>query len=253
MSPQERDPNELSLNQIETIWTMMQQAQLDAPQGAADARNALVLRYARAVRRYIGAVTRDDHAADELAQDVMVRMMKGDFAGADPSRGRFRDFLRVAIRNMVRNYWSREQRRKGIPLEVTDDPAAPGDDEEWTQAWRQTLLDMAWEDLRRYEQRTSGSVSYILLRLRADYPDDDTTSLTERLQTATGKTFRTDAVRQQLRRARLRFAQYLVDEVVRGLDNPTPAAIEDELISGGLMPYVRDFLPNDWRTSGELA
>ena len=69
---------------------------------------------------------------------------------------------------------------------------------------------------------------------------------------AAGKRFRADAVRQQLRRARLRFAELLVQEVARGIDDPTPARLEEELIDVGLMEYVRDFLPADWRTTGEL-
>ena len=97
-----------------------------------------------------------------------------------------------------------------------------------------------------------GNVSYTLLRLRARYPDDDTGQLAGRLAGAVGRDYQLAAVRQQLRRARLRFAQLLVEEVSRSLDEPTPDRVEQELVDTGLMEYIRDFLPSDWRETGQL-
>lgn len=62
------------------------------------------MRYAPAIRRFVQVVVRDPSLADELSRDAIVRVLRGDFAGADPSRGRFRDLLKTAIRNMARNY-----------------------------------------------------------------------------------------------------------------------------------------------------
>ena len=78
--------------------------------------------------------------------------------------------------------------------------------------------------------------------LRADHPDDDSEQQAARLSQATGKTFRADAARQQLRRARARFAELLLEEIARTLDQPTPERVQEELIELGLMDYVRDFL-----------
>jgi hypothetical protein len=36
--------------------------------------------------------------------------------------------------------------------------------------------------------------------------------------------------------------------VAQTLAEPTPACVEEELIEVGLMPYIRDFLPDVWRT-----
>ncbi len=46
--------------------------------------------------------------------------------------------------------------------------------------------------------------------------------------------------------------QYLVDEVAQCLDNPEPDAVEEELAELGLIRYVKDFMPPDWRTNGLL-
>jgi hypothetical protein len=55
------------------------------------------------------------------------------------------------------------------------------------------------------------SASYTLLRLRADHPDHTSDQLAARFSSATGQTVRADAVRQKLRRARLRFADLVRD------------------------------------------
>src|SRR5262245_5988742 len=98
------------IDAITTRWSLLRLAH-DASADTVQARQALVLRYASAIRRYLGAVLRSRDDADELAQEVIVRLMRGDFAGADPSRGRFRDFLKTAVRNMVSNHWSKQSRR----------------------------------------------------------------------------------------------------------------------------------------------
>ena len=91
-----------------------------------------------------------------------------------------------------------------------------------------------------------------MLRLRADHPDDDMERLAARLSEKTGKPFQAAALRQQLRRSRLRFAQLLVEEVAAGLDDPTPGRVEEELRETGLYAYVSDFLPPNWRNTGVL-
>jgi hypothetical protein len=207
------------------------------------------MRYARAIRNYVGALIKEPHDADEVAQEVLVRLLRGQFAAASPQRGRFRHMLAVAAHNLVRNYWQRRRRQAGIELDVGEFPdrSPPEMEAEATATWRQAMLDLAWKALEEYERATPSSVAWTVLRLRAEYPSDDSESLASRLSERTGRSFRPDAVRQQLRRARLRFAEALLQEVARGLDEPTPLRVEEELIDVGLMEYVQDFLPADWR------
>jgi hypothetical protein len=111
---------------------------------------------------------------------------------------------------------------------------------------------LTWAALQAFEREHPGSIAWTLLRLRADCPDEDSNELAARLSEAIGRTVQPAAVRQQLRRARLRFAQLVIEGIARGLDNPTPERVEEELIEVRLMEYVRDFLPPDWRQRGEL-
>lgn len=241
-----------SLAQIATQWSLLRLAHEDTIAGSAAARQTLLMRYNRAVRRFVGLLVRDPQMADDVAQDAMVRMMRGDFAKADANRGRFRDLLRQALRNMVRNHWARENRRAGEPLDEEQFAADDAPEDPWLAEWTSVVLETTWRGLEDFQKQTKGSLAYTVLRLRTDFPDDDSEQLAARLTTVVGRTMNAAATRQQLRRARLRFAQLLVAETARGLTNPTPAAVEEELMSLGLMEYVRDFLPTDWRTLGQL-
>jgi hypothetical protein len=162
--------------------------------------------------------------------------------------------LAVAAHNLVRNYWQRKRKQAGVDLDIgalAAPEATPEVEAEAAAAWRQSMLDLAWKALEDYERATPGSVSWTVLRLRAEHPGDDSEGLAARLSQRTGRPFRPDAIRQQLRRARVRFAQALLEEVARGLDDPTPQRVEEELIEVGLMEYVQDFLPADWRNPGQ--
>jgi sigma-70-like protein len=211
-----------------------------------------VLRYAAAVRGYVGAMLRDSQDADELAQEIVMKLLRGDFAGADPQRGRFRDLLKVAARNQVRTFQTKKQRRSGKDLDLDqfadDAPADPA----WDESWRATVMANTWAALEQYQRTHRGSVAHIILKLRVDFPDDDSPQLAARLAKATSKPFNAASMRQQLHRSRLRFAELLLEEVSRLVDNPTPERVQEELVSIGLLEYVKDFLPADWSQSGEL-
>jgi len=232
---------------INTQWSLIRRAHGAELTNAAEARNSLVLRYSSAIRKYVGAIVRNDEQADDLAQDVVVRLLKGDFAGADADRGRFRDLLKTSIRNMVRNHWAKQKRRKTADLEVQDLPVEDEDTEAdpWVDAWRGNLMELTWSSLEHYERTHKGSVACTVLRLRTDFPDDSSEQLAERLSDKLGKPVRADALRQQLKRARNRFAEMLVQQIADVIDDPTAERIEEELVSLGLADQLRDYLPEE--------
>jgi len=93
---------------------------------------------------------------------------------------------------------------------------------------------------------------HTILKLRSENPELNSAALAQRLTEQTGTNYTAANVRQQLHRAKFRFAQFLVQEVGNSLDWPIPDEVEEELIDLGLIKYVRDFLPDDWKTSGEM-
>ena len=106
------------IGSIQTRWSLVRRAHCDTDTTCVDARRVLVMRYSPAIRKYIRAITQSEEEADDISQDVVVRLLKGDFAGADPNRGRFRDLLKTAIRNMVRNHWKREAKRSTVAFDL---------------------------------------------------------------------------------------------------------------------------------------
>lgn len=241
------------LDQIETQWSLLRLAHQPISVSNASARQRVLLKYNRAIRAYTGALLQDDNDADEVAQDVLVKLLQGNFSGADPNKGRFRDFLKVAVKNTVRSFWSQKQRRSAQSLEnIQVAEGAQGGTPELDPTWRNTLLDLAMSGLEKFEQSHTGCHYFTVLKLRTSSPEASSAELSEMASRKLGKPVSAEVIRQQLRRARLRFAQLLVEEVAASLNRPIPEEVEQELIELGLMDYVRPFLPNDWRETGVL-
>src|SRR5437879_1637637 len=104
MEPANPDPR---LSHISTLWTLVEQAHRGPADAIGPAQRLLLERYAAVVHRYLGGALRDADAADELFQEFCLRFLRGDFRRADPQRGRFRDFLRTALVNLVVDYHRR--------------------------------------------------------------------------------------------------------------------------------------------------
>ncbi|HEY6564892.1 MAG TPA: sigma factor, partial [Pirellulaceae bacterium] len=224
------------LDIIETQWSLVQRAHQGTMTSGNDARRSLVLRYSSAIRSYVKAMTRNEQETDEIAQDAVLRLLRGDFAGADPNRGRFRDLLKVAVRNMVRSHWDKEKRRQGVNYDVSlmQDTERESEGDPWLGNWRSNVLDLAWSALEQYQRTHAGSIAYTVLKLRADHPTWNSQELSNALSQALGQEVRPDALRQQLRRARVRFAEFVTQEVAHGLAEPTPDRIQEELICLGI-------------------
>ena len=237
------------LDSMTTRWSLVRRAHQASILSAGQARNELVLRYSSAIRSYVRAILRDEARADELAQDAVVRLLSGDFAGADPNRGRFRDLLKVSVRNMARNHWEKENRRRPAAVDVDDVAAtrSASEDSAWLASWGQNALDLTWSAMESFERSQPGSSAMAILRLRARFPEASSDELAQRLTEKTGQSIRPEALRQQLRRARVKFAELLIAEIADGLENAAPDDVEEELAALGLMDYVRDLLPADWK------
>ena len=61
------DTTPTRLDQIPTQWSLLRIAHQNSMTGAGEARNVLVLRYAAAIRNYVGALIRNEYDADEVS------------------------------------------------------------------------------------------------------------------------------------------------------------------------------------------
>jgi hypothetical protein len=109
------------------------------------------------------------------------------------------------------------------------------------QSWRDELMARAWSALAEVE-KAGGPPLYTVLRFRSDHPDMRSPEMAEQLSAQLGKPVTAVGLRQTLHRAREKFAQLLIDEVIHSLHQPTPAQLEEELIDLELFEYCRPAL-----------
>jgi RNA polymerase sigma-70 factor (ECF subfamily) len=235
------------LSDLETSWRKVQDAHQLVGDTGVTARNELLLRYYSAVRRYLLGMLHNAAEADELTQEFAVRFLRGDFRAADPRRGRFRDFIKTAVRRLVLTYWQRQKKEKEkgpLPLPEGDSdsgPTASGStdvDPIFDKAWREALLARTWKALFRFEE-LHGHPYYTVLRAKTEQPELRSTDLARQLSARLGKMHTEAGLRQMLHRARRRFAALLVTEVADSLPSPDSEAIEQELIELGLLDFCR--------------
>jgi RNA polymerase sigma factor (sigma-70 family) len=234
-----------TIEAIGTRWSLIRSAHLASkPESAKEARRILVMRYAPAIRRYVGGILRQDDQADEIAQEVMLRMMRGDFAGADENKGRFRDFLKMALRNMIKTSWRKSSQRKTVALDGEPLPAEQDQelDEQWTATWRRNLLDNTWNRLHADQSGATSQNQFRALRLRVEFPEDSSTELAHRLSQDAGEPISAENFRQLLRRGRVRFAHHLLDEIRAGLGDESEDRLQEELADLELLEMVREYL-----------
>jgi len=233
------------LSLISTLWSLVCQAHRGPAEAANSARQQLLERYGGAVRRYLRRVLRDPDGADEVFQDFALQLLHGDLHGANPKRGRFRNFVKGTLFHLIADY---RKQRLGWPGPLPADDAAlaanledVASDRQFMESWCDELLARAWAALAAIET-ASGQPLYAVLRFRADHPDIRSPQMAEQLAAQLGRPFTAAGVRQALHRAREKFADRLLNEVSHSLHNPTAEHLEQELADLGLLDYCRPAL-----------
>ena len=205
-----------------------------------NALEALAQSYWRPIHAWLcRALRRRPDEAMELTQDFFVWMIETDFLHkADPNRGRFRSFLKTALRHFVadsdrrRLTLKRGGDRRQITIHETEpgawapeiaDPSSQTPDEILDAAWRNELVHLA---LRRLEEELAASGKDRMFAVFRDYvidPDRQTDyrSLADRHRITTTN------VSNYLSRARARYRVHLKSLVTETV--ATPSDLEEEL------------------------
>ncbi|MCO6045192.1 sigma-70 family RNA polymerase sigma factor [Aeoliella sp. ICT_H6.2] len=235
------------LSQIDTMWSVVQQAHRQEATQFAAAQQQMLDRYGGAVRRYALAALRDPEAADEVFQEFALKFVRGDYGKADPTKGRFRSFLKTSLYHLIVDYQRKrvKQQKQAGPLmadtpDVAESYQAP-DDEAFLTSWRDELLSRVWQELEKVEL-TTGKPYHTVLRMRVENPDVRSPELAEIVSRVLNKPMKAGAVRTSLHRAREKFGDLLIDEVAHSLSNATPESVEQELIELDLWQYCKPAL-----------
>jgi RNA polymerase sigma-70 factor (ECF subfamily) len=92
---------------------------------------------------------------DDVVQDVMFGFFRvSNSFEYDPSRGRFRGYLKRVTLNAIRDRWRRRRKEVALPAEL--DPAQEDPtDRRWEREWAESLLRRAMDEVRtRVQPRT---------------------------------------------------------------------------------------------------
>jgi DNA-directed RNA polymerase specialized sigma24 family protein len=230
------------LSTINTQWSVVLQAARGHDQQAALAQLNVLANYLGVVERYLRGALRDDHAAEELAQEFVLRLIRGDFGAIDPNKGRFRDYLKTVLFRMVAQR-QRERSLAGVSLEVVAEPMdTVSDDPAFNESWRNELIEMAWRGLRDLEKQKGKPFNAVLLHSMSGDGEVPPDLVAAKLSLQFKKKYSASYVRKLRERARDKFAEILLAHVQNSLDQATDAAVEHELRSLGLWPYCRRVL-----------
>jgi DNA-directed RNA polymerase specialized sigma24 family protein len=236
---------DLHLSRMSTAWAEVFACQSENPADSQHAISRLMIRYSGAVWRHLLDVLKDPDAADELSREFAVRFLRGEFRHSDPTRGRFRDYVKRAVQKLIKDHYQRK--RPAVSLDAnTPEPAAAEAgladfDQQFIESWRRDLLERAWNSLDEL-QKSTGQPYHTVLRSKVDNPDLPSHELASKLSTALKRPITAGAVRHALGRARRKYIGYVITEVRAGLDQPTQEDLIEELSDLNLLHYCRPFM-----------
>lgn len=205
--------------------------------------NRFVLRYTSAMSSLLELTLKDKDISKDVLQSFLVKVIERGFHEDITDNGRFRDYLGRSLRNAAIDHFRGKQ-----PSQASDEMLNTlqsrwdSHDDSWKQAWTRCLLDRAWQQLEHQQYSSPGSLYYTVLRFSVDHPDSRSESAAEILSSETGREISASSFRQQLKRARERFARHLVDEIRETLEEPTEDAIEQEIAALGLQTYITRYV-----------
>jgi RNA polymerase sigma-70 factor (ECF subfamily) len=241
------------LSQIATQWSVLEQAHADEEKTARWAQEQLLQRYGGAIRRYLLACVRQADVADELYQEFAMRLLQGGLKGARPDKGKFRHYLKGVLFHLLADHHQRTKRQPAAWASHLPEPAGDeqiigqAQDDQFTADWRAELLAHAWEQLQRDDEQT-GQPFFKILAYRRDHPEERSDMMAENLSQVLGKSVTAENVRQLLHRARERFADVLLDQVMHSLSHPSLPALQEELADLQLLQYCQPALARYDRT-----
>jgi DNA-directed RNA polymerase specialized sigma24 family protein len=222
----------------------------------------MVLRYSDAIRAYAAALLGNAEEAEDIHLDLLGKMLDGDFSGPT-QKGRFRFFVKRAVRNAVLDHLkkrSRETNRlrrlwnavvKRRPGKPTEEPAElPSEtdlEQQEREIWRASVLRRAMEELEKYErahqERAQPNLYHTVARLLVDHPGDTSDDLAGRLGAAGGGNFNATQVRGIVLRMRRKFAELLFTEISQHFPQPTYDDVVEEMGQLSLLSYAQPYLP----------
>ncbi len=228
-----------------TDWVLL--GKLKVPGERDAAVDALCRTYWKPLYLYARKLGLKHEDAEDITQTFFYsHLSRAIFAEVSPERGRLRGFLTTSFQNLLKEDWRKRYAKKRgggmerIPLhEAEAEYAALAPETSHLSAddfldyfMARQLLDQAMEDLAVDSDSRDARLEFRLLKdhlpsrakeKRREENAREMEAIAEQLRISPG------SVRNNLRRMRLRYRQFLLNRVGTTLEAPTPEAVQDEL------------------------
>ncbi len=207
-----------------TRWSLVFAAR-DALPSADAALAQLCAIYRPAVLAYVRRCCRHQSEAEDLTQSFFERLLsKRIDMVADPTRGRFRNFLRTAISNFVKNSaeFDRAERRAVVIDERLEPNEISSPESAFEAAWTISVLQRALDQLET-EAKQAGKASLFALikeQLLDSAEKRDYDLLAEQLS------MRSNTVAVNVHRFKTRMREIVRSEVLQTISDPNELADE---------------------------
>ena len=214
----------------------------------------IVQRYGKAIRRYLAALLKKPEDVDDVAQNIHVKILKGDLAKWDASRSRFRDFLKTVVRNAALDCYRQSQKRSqdSADLSRVADPhgaAATPENQIWIDLWREAVIASVLAGIKAYQDQHPGNHFFTVVHLLEVDPEMGSEQLAAALTEHTGRACTAENARQQKARVRGKFAALLVKEVMLTVPCQGPESVEEELRTLRLFDYVEAYFTEAFKAA----
>ena len=229
---------ESRLDDVSTCWVDLDEARrADRPELARAAGNRLLQRYRRPILGYVRRALPDESDAEGIFNDFAANFLAGRFQRVDPARGRFRDYLKSALFNLVRDHRRKCKPHHALKDDVVARPVGEEfgskDDRDFLEIWRRDFLARAWEYLDNVERCHPQRPYSTILRMKIQN-SLRSAEIARRLSASMDRHLSEQWVRRKILDARTLLEAFLFEEVRATLDQPSLDQIEDELIDLGL-------------------
>jgi RNA polymerase sigma factor (sigma-70 family) len=217
--------------------------------------------YQLPIRKFFMCLCGNAHDADEQSQEFAVKFLTGAFDSFKPEKGRFRDYLKTALRNQVKRSY-----KKGadfaVPISEDMDAADPNALQPIENALREfdtiegEQIKQLVEDEMRSDEADGKNQFHSVLQFAIGYQRQrlhefavsggrtkiPVSAIADFIQERFGETVTTDTAKQRMFRAKVMYASKMIDEIGVRVTDPSHAAVRDAANELGLAVYVESEL-----------